>query len=32
MIDFIRYINYEKTDGYRIIVEFKDGTFATLRV
>lgn len=32
MIDFINYINYEKTTGYRIIIEFNDNTFASLKI
>lgn len=32
MIDFINYINYEKIEAYRIVAEFSDGTFASLRV
>ena len=32
LIDFINHINYEKTDGYRIIVEFNNNTFASLKI
>ena len=32
LLDFINYINHENTEGYRIIIEFNDETFATLRV
>jgi len=32
MVDFINYISYENTIGYRIIIEFNDNTFATLKV
>ena len=32
IIDFINYINYEETTGYRIIVEFNDNTFASLKI
>lgn len=32
LLDFINYINYENIEGYRIIIEFNDDTFATLRV
>jgi len=32
MIDFINYIDYEKTTGYRIIIEFNDNTFASLKI
>lgn len=32
IIDFINYINYEKTPGYRIIIEFDDNTFASLKI
>jgi len=32
MIDFINYINYETTTGYRIIIEFNDNTFASLKI
>lgn len=32
MVDFINYIDYEKNDSYRVIVEFKDNTFASLRI
>ena len=32
IIDFIDYIKFEETDGYRVIVEFNDDTFASLKV
>lgn len=33
MLDFIDYIPYEKQAGfYRIIVEYKDGTFASIKI
>jgi len=32
MVDFIEYINYEETLGYRVIIEFNDNTFATLKI
>lgn len=32
MIDFINFINYEETTGYRIIIEFNDNTFASLKI
>ena len=32
IIDFINYIDYTETDGYRIIIEFNDNTFASLKI
>ena len=32
MLDFINYINYEPVAGYRLIIEFNDNTFATLKI
>lgn len=32
IIDFINYIDYEKIDGYRVIIEFNDNTFASLKI
>lgn len=32
MIDFIKFINYEEVTGYRIIIEFNDSTFASLKI
>lgn len=32
MIDFINYVDYEKTTGYRIIIEFNDNTFASIKI
>lgn len=32
MMDFIGYIDFEGTDGYRIIIEFNDNTYATLKI
>ena len=32
IVDFIDYIDYEKTTGYRIIIEFNDNTFASLKI
>ena len=32
MIDFINYINDESTNDYRIIVEFNDNTFASIKI
>ena len=32
MIDFINYINYEGTNEYRIIIEFNDNTFASIKI
>lgn len=32
MIDFIEYIKFEEIDGYRVIIEFNDNTFASLKV
>ena len=32
LIDYINYINFEQIDGYRIIIEFKDETYASLKI
>lgn len=32
LTDFINYINYEGTNEYRIIIEFNDNTFASLKI
>ena len=32
IVDFIDYLNYDQTDGYRVIAEFNDNTFASLKV
>ena len=32
MIDFINYINDDGTSDYRIIIEFKDNTFASIKI
>lgn len=32
MIDFVKFINYEEVEGYRLIIEFNDNTFASLKI
>lgn len=32
IMDFINYIDYEAVEGYRVIIEFNDNTFASLKI
>lgn len=32
LTDFINYINYEGTNEYRMVIEFNDNTFASLKI